>query len=107
MIEREARHMRETWGATLSRLRRKVLGEHSMRLELLYAEAIQSMQAISLPPPAQPLSTEHWLACEDIASPWKALMHGAALDMDHPVGYDMFLEHVLHVQRGYDTINYY
>ena len=30
-------------------------------------------------------------------------MHGAALDMDHPVGYDMVLEHILYVQRGYDT----
>ena len=68
-----------------------------MRLELLYAEAMQSMQAISLPPTAQPLSAEHWLACKGIASLWKALIHGAALDMDHPVGYDMVLEHMLHV----------
>ena len=30
-------------------------------------------------------------------------MHGAVLDMDHPVAYHMVLDHMLHVQRGYDT----
>ena len=31
-------------------------------------------------------------------------MHGAILDMDHPVAYDMVLDYVLHVQQGHDTV---
>ena len=64
--------MRETWGATLSRLRREVLGEHSLSIGLLYTEATQSISEsrLRLRLPEQPLSAEHCLACVDIAHLW-------------------------------------
>ena len=43
------------------------------------------------------ISREHWLECDDTARLWKVLMQGAALDMDHPVAYDMVLDHIRHV----------
>ena len=103
VIQHKGKQVRETWVAALSWLRRKVLDEHSVSLGLLYTEATRSIRESRLRPPGQPLSAEHWLACEDIAHLWKTLMHGAALDLDHPVGYEIVLEHTLHVQRGYDT----
>ena len=32
------------------------------------------------------------------------MIHDAELEMDDPVAYDMVLEHILHVQRGYDMM---
>ena len=67
LIQHKAKQVRETWGAALSRLRCEVLGENSVSIGLLYTEATQSIREFRLPLPEQPLSAEHWLACEDIA----------------------------------------
>ena len=73
---------------------------------LLYAEAVWQKrnpgpQSTGLP--RRPISREHWLECDDITHLWKALMQGAALEMDHPVAYDMVLDYIRHVQQGYDS----
>ena len=103
MIKHKAKQVRETWGAGLSRLRRKMLDGHREGLGLLYEEATWSARKPRPRLQMQPLLAEYWLACDDIAHLWKTLMHGAILDMDHPVAYDMVLDYILHVQRGYDT----
>ena len=39
--------------------------------------------------------------CEDITRIWGTFMGEEVLPMDHPVAYDMLLEHMLHVRKGY------
>ena len=106
MIQHKAKQVRECWRARLAQLRRAMLEEHSRCLVLLY-------EGVTLPgtgpclqltgSPERAISREHWLACDDIARLWKALTQGAALDMDHPVAYDMVLDYICHVRRGYDS----
>ena len=83
-----------------------MLEEHSKCLTLLYKGATLQRTGPSLQlagSPERDISREHWLECDDIACLWKALMQGATLDMDHPVAYDMVLDHMRHVRQGYDS----
>ena len=54
---------------------------------------------------AQPacVADGYWLMCDDITKIWGTLMGEETLPMDHPVAYDMVLEHVLHVRKAYRT----
>jgi hypothetical protein len=106
MIQHKAKQVRECWRGCLAQLRRTMLEEHSRCLALLYKGATQQGTEPCLqlaPSPKRAISREHWLECDDIACLWKALMQGTTLDMDHPVAYDMVLEHMRHVQQGYDS----
>ena len=106
MIQHKAKQVRECWRECLAQLRRTMLEEHSRCLALLYKGAAQQRTGPCLRLAASPeraISREHWLECDDIACLWKALIQGTTLDMDHPVAYDMVLDHMRHVQQGYDT----
>jgi hypothetical protein len=106
MIQHKAKRVRECWRESLAQLRRTMLKEHNRCLALLYKGATPQGAGPCLQlaaPPERAISREHWLECDDIACLWKALMQGTTLDMDHPVAYDMVLDHVRHVQRGYDS----
>ena len=106
MVQHKAKQLRETWRTHLSRLRRAMLLEHKVCVELLYAETTQpGIQPCRRSPesPDRRVSREHWLECDDIAYLWKALIQGAALEMDHPVAYDMVLDYIRHVRAGFDS----
>ena len=106
MIQHKAKQVREDWRVHLSRLRRTVLEEHGTCLQSLYTETTQPRAGPCLQSPESPekrISREHWLECDDIARLWRALMQGVALEMDHPVAYDMVLDYIRHVREGYDS----
>ena len=100
LIQHKAKQVRKTWRASLSRLRREMLGEHSRGLGLLYAEAVRpkgNSEPQSLRSPRRPISGEHWLECDDIAHLWKALMHGASLDIPRgaPESYHLIISFII------------
>ena len=69
----------------------------------MYKEQSKLLASRVLRPQHVGLTDGYWLACEDIAKIWGTLMGEAVLPMDHPVAYDMLLEHVLRVRTGYMT----
>ena len=68
----------------------------------MYKEQSKLLASRVLRPQHASLADGYWLVCKGIAKIWGTLM-GEVLPMDHPVAYDMVLEHVLHVRMGYMT----
>ena len=80
-----------------------LLKEHASRLAGVYKEQSKLLASRVLRAQQVILADGYWLACEDITKIWGTLMGEEVLPMDHPVAYDMVLEHVLHVRMGYMT----
>ena len=89
---------KELWAARVA-----LLKEHASRLAGIYEEQSRLPTSRTVRPQQVVQADRYWLACDDITKIWGTLTGEEVLPMDHPVAYDMVLEHMLHVRTGYMT----